>query len=175
MPSQHYTTIDKYMFDAGSYGSPTVSIYVALPNVGSIPRDNITCEFTPSCFDLIVRDLGGKSYRLVNDNLDNDIDPDKSKILVKADKVVVKLGKKKTEYGSYDHWSQLTGKKDKKKKAADAANPAAGIMDLMKQMYDEGDDNMKKMIGETMQKQREGKLGADGGMGGLGDMGDMGI
>jgi len=175
MPSQHYTTIDKYMFDAGSYGSPTVSIYVALPNVGSIPRDNITCEFTPSSFNLIVRDLGGKSYRLVNDNLDNDIETDKSKILVKADKVVVKLGKKKTEYGSYDHWSQLTGKKDKKKKAADAANPAAGIMDLMKQMYDEGDDNMKKMIGETMQKQKEGKLGADGGMGGLGDMGDMGI
>ena len=129
MPSQHYTTIDKYMFDAGSYGSPTVSIYVALSNVGSIPRDNITCEFTPSSFDLIVRDLGGKSYRLVNDNLDNDIDPEKSKILVKADKVVVKLGKKKTEYGSYDHWSQLTGKKDKKKKAADAANPAAGIME----------------------------------------------
>uniref|UniRef100_A0A7S0FMR0 Calcyclin-binding protein n=1 Tax=Minutocellus polymorphus TaxID=265543 RepID=A0A7S0FMR0_9STRA len=177
IPSQHYTTIDKYMFDAGGYNSATVSIYVALPNVGSIPRDSITCDFTPSSFDLIVRDLGGKSYRLVNDNLENDIVPDKSKILVKADKIVLKLGKKKSEYGSYDHWSQLTAKKDKKKKAADAANPAAGIMDLMKQMYDEGDDNMKKMIGETMQKQREGKLGADGGMGGLGDMGmgDMGI
>ena len=48
-------------------------------------------------------------------------------------------------------------------------------LESWKQMYDEGDDNMKKMIGETMQKQREGKLGADGGMGGLGDMGDMGI
>jgi calcyclin binding protein len=177
VPSQHYTTIDKYAFDAGSYGSSTVSIYIALPSVGSIPRDKITCEFTPSSFDLIVRDLGGKSYRLVNDNLENDIVPDTSKILVKADKIVIKLGKKKSEYGSYDHWSQLTAKKDKKKKAADAANPAAGIMDLMKQMYDEGDDSMKKMIGETMQKQREGKLGADGGMGmgDIGGMGDMGF
>lgn len=165
VPSQNYTTIDKYAFDAGGYNSPTVSIYIALPNVGSIPRENITCEFSPSSFDLIVRDLGGKSYRLVNDNLENDIVPEKSKILVKADKIVIKLGKKKTEYGGHDHWSQLTAKKDKKKKAADAANPAAGIMDLMKEMYDSGDDNMKRMIGETMQKQREGKLGADGGMG----------
>ena len=174
VPSQHYATIDKYAFDAGGYNSPTVSIYIALPNVGSIPRDQITCEFTSSSFDLIVRDLGGKSYRLVNDNLENDIVPDKSKILVKADKIVIKLGKKKTEYGGHDHWSQLTAKKDKKKKAADAANPAAGIMDLMKDMYDSGDDNMKRMIGETMQKQREGKLGADGGMGGMGDLGGMG-
>lgn len=174
VPSQHYTTIDKYAFDAGGYNSPTVSIYIALPNVGSIPRDNITCEFSPSSFDLIVRDLGGNSYRLVNDNLENDIVPEKSKILVKADKIVIKLGKKKTEYGGHDHWSQLTAKKDKKKKAADAANPAAGIMDLMKEMYDSGDDNMKRMIGETMQKQREGKLGADGGMGGMGDMGGLG-
>jgi calcyclin binding protein len=32
-------------------------------------------------------------------------------------------------------------------------------MDLMKDMYDKGDDSMKKMIGETMTKQRDGKLG----------------
>lgn len=48
-------------------------------------------------------------------------------------------------------------------------------MDLMKDMYDSGDDNMKKMIGETMLKQREGKLdkGGMGGMGGLDDLGDI--
>jgi len=51
----------------------------------------------------------------------------------------------------------------------------------MKDMYDEGDDNMKKMIGETMYKQRMGQLnngkddmmGGMGGMGGFGGMGDM--
>ncbi len=29
---------------------------------------------------------------------------------------------------------------------------------LMKDLYDSGDDNMKKMIGETMMKQRRGEL-----------------
>ena len=31
-------------------------------------------------------------------------------------------------------------------------------MDLMKDLYDKGDDSMKKMIGETMLKQRQGQL-----------------
>lgn len=38
-------------------------------------------------------DLGGKSYRLLQNNLDNDIVADESKILVKKDKVIIKLQK----------------------------------------------------------------------------------
>ena len=38
-------------------------------------------------------DLEGKNYRLVKDNLEKDIDPAKSRIIVKANKVVVKLQK----------------------------------------------------------------------------------
>ena len=33
---------------------------------------------------------------------------------------------------------------------------AAGIMDMMKDMYDEGDDDMKKVIGEAMLKSKSG-------------------
>lgn len=40
-----------------------------------------------------VIDLNGKSYRLLQDNLDKDIVPEESKILVKKDKVIVKLQK----------------------------------------------------------------------------------
>ena len=32
-----------------------------------------------------------------------------------------------------------------------------GIMDMMKNMYDEGDENMKKIIGEAMLKSRNGE------------------
>ena len=70
--------------------------------------------------------------------------------------------KVKGEYGSYDSWNQLTAKKKKKKeKAATKDNPMGGIMDMMKDMYDNGDDQMKKMIGETMMKQRNGELNSD--------------
>ena len=35
------------------------------------------------------------------------------------------------------------------------ADPMGGIMDMMKDMYDSGDDNMKKAIGEAMVKSRQ--------------------
>jgi calcyclin binding protein len=166
-----YRSFPTYYFDAGSYNSPTVSVYVPLDNIGTHEKSKITCHFTSSSFDLIVSDLDGKDYRLLNDNLEHDIDVSKSKYIIKPNKIIIKLGKIKGEY-SYDSWTQLTAKKKKDKSKKD--DPAAGIMDLMKDMYDSGDDNMKKMIGETMYKQRTGQLGKDGGMGDMG-MGSMGM
>lgn len=158
--TKKYTSIDKFSFDAGSYGSKNVSVYISLQGVGSMDPSNITCPFTKSSFDLSVHDLKGKNYRLIKDNLDKEIDVEKSKIIIKADRIVIKLAKVKSEYGSYDSWTDLTSKKGKPDtKKSKAKDPSASIMDLMKDMYDSGDDNMKKMIGETMVKQREGKMG----------------
>ncbi len=162
-----YSTIDRFSFDAGGYNEKFVTLYVPLPGVGDIPKDQIKCDFEKATFDLIVNDLNGKSYRLKKDNLEHDIVPDKSKIIIKADKVIIKLAKVKGEYGSFDYWSKLTDpkRKDKEKKTA---NPSASITELMKEMYESGDDNMRKIIGETMMKQQRGELGkgADMGLGG---------
>lgn len=169
--SVKYKTIDRFSFDAGSYNSPTVTIYItSLPNVGAVPREQIKCTFTATSFDLTIEDYKGANYRLLKDNLDKDIDAEKSKCIVKPNKIIIKLAKVKGEYGSYDSWTDLTSKKTKEAKSRAAKDPSASIMDLMKDMYDSGDDNMKKMIGETMLKQREGTLNKDGGMGGMGGL-----
>lgn len=154
----HYTPVDRFAFDAGGYDSAFVTLYVPLEGVGAMDRSRIQCQFTEHSLDLVIDGLLGKSYRLYRDNLAHDIDPDKSKIIVKADKIVVKLAKIKTEYGGYDYWSELT---EKKKKTKSSDNPQASIMQLMKDMYDSGDDNMRKVIGETMLKQQRGELGND--------------
>jgi calcyclin binding protein len=169
-----YTSIDRFAFDAGKYDAPFVSVYIDLPTVGSIPKDQISCDFTKSSFDLVVRDLRGKSYRLFKDHLEKDIVVAKSTYKIKADKIIVKLARVKGEYGSYDYWSQLTDSKKKEKKSSNE-NPSAGIMDLMKDMYEKGDEKTRKMIGETMMKQRNGELdsGMDKGMG-MGGLGDLG-
>ena len=44
-------------------------------------------------------------------------------------------------------------------------------MNMMKKMYEDGDDNMKRTIAEAWTKAQDKK---DGGMGGMGDMGGMG-
>eukprot|EP00985_Skeletonema_marinoi_P019787 scaffold11482_cov103-Skeletonema_marinoi.AAC.6 len=175
-----YQTFPTHYFDCGEYNSPLVTIYVPLSGIGTHDKSKISCNFTSTSFDLIVSDFtDGKSYRLLNDNLEKEIDVSKSKYVVKPNKILIKLGKVKGEY-SYDHWTELTAKKKKENKGGKSKeDPAAGIMDMMKDMYESGDDNMKKMIGETMYKQRTGQLGKDGAIGGMGGMdmglGDMGI
>jgi len=183
-----YTSLDKFAFDAGGSSDKFVTLYLPLPEVGSkIPKDErkdrIRSVFTKDGFDVTVMDLNGKNYRVKRDNLEHDIDPDSSKHVIKADKIIVKLAKVKGEYGSYDYWSKLTDpKKSEKKKSGSGGSgksedPSASIMSMMKDMYDSGDDNMRKMIGETMLKQRNGELGRDrdnlGGLGGKdGGLGD---
>jgi len=92
-----YQSFPTYYFDAGKFQSPTVSVYVPLENIGTHDKSKISCNFTSTSFDLVVNDLtvgGGmkKSYRLLNDNLEHDIDVDTSKYVVKANKIIIKLG-----------------------------------------------------------------------------------
>lgn len=59
------------------------------------------------------------------------------------------------------NWPQLIQKEDKFKAddfGKDAAkDPSAGLMDMMKKMYEEGDDNMKRTIAEAWTKNKDGK------------------
>ena len=71
------------------------------------------------------------------------------------------MQKVKGQY-SYENWQQLVCKKKRDPNAEKKSkeDPQGGIMDMMNQLYNDGDDNMKKVIGEAMLKSRSGeKLG----------------
>lgn len=145
-----------YGWEQGEYNTPWVNVMVHVDGAGTV-KDKVTCDFGQDSFDLRVVGAYGKNYRLLVEALDKDIVPDESKIIVKKNRVTVKLKKVKGEY-SYDHWTDLKKKggkaaKDKEKNR----DPTAGIMDLMKDLYDNGDDNMRKIIGESMLKSRNGE------------------
>merc|ERR1719244_1773010 len=55
-------------------------------------------------------------------------------------------------------------------------DPSAGIMSMMKKMYEDGDDDMKRTIAKAWTESRDKQMSGDmsGGMGGLGGMGGMG-
>ena len=156
--SERFTEIATFGWDQGAYDSDTVSVYVTNGmkgvGVGEGAKDRVTCDFTASSFDLRIRDFNGKNYRLFRDNLEKDILPDKSKVSVRANRITVKLRKVKGDY-SYDHWQSLTSKKEKTARAAASKDPMGGVMDMMKEMYESGDDQMKKTIGEAMMKSRQ--------------------
>ena len=108
-----YISINDFAWDQGEYNSPTVTLYIELEGVGSV-KDNVKCEFKSDSFDLTVHGLNGKNYRLVKDNLDKDIVPEDCKFIVKKDKVVVKLAKKKEN--TRLTMAKLASKKSKEKK-----------------------------------------------------------
>jgi calcyclin binding protein len=70
---------------------------------------------------------------LIKDNLEKDIVADKSKFIVKKNKVIIKLQKVKGEY-SYEHWAHLTAKKGRDSTSSAKKDPSASIMDMMKDM-----------------------------------------
>merc|ERR1712183_674029 len=90
-------------------------------------------------------------------NLDKDIVPADSNVKVKKNHVIITLQKVKGEYG-YDSWTDLCAKGRRKPTVAKKENNAQdSIMDMMKDLYDDGDDSMKKIIGEAMYKARRGE------------------
>lgn len=150
-----FIPLSDFSWDQGSYGSSNISIYVELKDVGTV-KDNISFTSTADSFDLTITGLNGKNYRLFKDNLENDIVPDESKFVVKQNKVIIKLTKKKGQY-SYEHWQNLVSKKSKEEKNKRKSDPSSSIMDMMKDLYNDGDDNMKKIIGEAMMKSQRGE------------------
>lgn len=84
--------------------------------------------------------------------------------------VVVFLSKSKPG----QKWSHLTSAEKKAKepkttpKPYSPGDPYGGLMDMMKQMYDDGDDDMKRTIAKALAESRSNS-GSDGmpGMGGM--------
>lgn len=125
--------------------------------IGKHLKDNIDCEFTDTGIDFRILNFnGGKNYRLKIQPLHDLIDPAASKFKVKSNSITIDLVKKKSK-----HWSDIKPAKsltkaaesmDKKKKDEDEENPGGNLMGLMKELYETGDDNIKRTIAESWQK-----------------------
>ena len=65
------------------------------------------------------------------------------------------MSKAKGQYG-YDNRMELTGKAKKvDPDTGKEKEPGAALMDMMKDMYDNGDDNLRKTLGEAMLKSKQ--------------------
>ncbi|KAL7984751.1 hypothetical protein Chor_003321 [Crotalus horridus] len=103
-----------------------VKIYVTLSGVQHLPAENVQVHFTESSFHL----------------------------LIKTDMILI-LCKKQQE----EKWECLTQvekeTKEKEKASYDTSDPSEGLMNLLKKMYAEGDDEMKRTINKAWVESRE--------------------
>ncbi|XP_057325031.1 calcyclin-binding protein [Microplitis mediator] len=135
-----------------------IKLYVTLKNVQSLPKEAVYCDFKERSMDLRVMGLDNRNYQLPISNLCEDIEPSKSYVKVKTDMIAVFLSKKAPK-----NWSHVTGIEKRIKESknaapnADNSDPEAGLMNIMKKMYQEGDDDMKRTIAKAWTESQEKK------------------
>jgi len=170
-----YTTIIRnYSWDQSE---KFLKLYLTLKNVQSLNKEeNIKCNFEKQGLDLKVMELEGKNHELAIAHFAYPIVPEKSYFKVKPDMLVVFAAKSSSTTWEAITWEEKRALDIKKASRPDPSkeDPSAGLMGLMKQMYDDGDDETKRMLNKTWYESQQKKEGGGGGdMPGMGGMGGM--
>ncbi|KAI1883233.1 hypothetical protein AGOR_G00243110 [Albula goreensis] len=155
------STTKGYTVKINNYGwdqsDKFVKIYITLKGVHKIATENVETSFTEKSFAVLVKDLDGKNHQMTIKNLLCPIDAQESYRKVKTDMVLI-MCKKKTP----KKWECLTQvekqTKEKEKPSYDEnADPSDGLMNMLKKIYSEGDDEMKRTINKAWSESQEKK------------------
>lgn len=146
-----------------------IKVYLTLKDVHKIPSENVEISFTERSFSVLVKELDGKNHQMNILNLLHPINEKDSYKKIKNDMLLIMCKKQSTQ-----KWECLTKaekqSKDKDKpKVDDNADPSDGLMTMLKKIYDEGDDEMKRTINKAWSESQEKKMKGGGG----GDMMDF--
>ncbi|RNA33863.1 calcyclin-binding [Brachionus plicatilis] len=156
-PGVYTKKIDTYGWDQSD---KFVKIYITcLKDLNTIKDSDLETHFEQRAFDISIKNLKNLNYNLKIGNLLNSIDSAGSYAKLKTDMVTVFLKKKNIG----ENWSCLTEKEmiSKEKstpKIDENADPQEGLMSLMKKMYEEGDDEMKRTISKAFTESREKQM-----------------
>ncbi|TRY98100.1 hypothetical protein DNTS_028464 [Danionella cerebrum] len=159
------TSIKGYTVKIHNYGwdqsDKFVKIYITLNGVHTIPAENVETSFTERGFNVLVKDLNGKNHQMTVNNLLFPIITAESSKKIKTDMVLVMCKKKTTK-----KWDCLTEvekqAKDKDKPSMDEkADPSDGLMSMLKKIYTDGDDEMKRTINKAWVESQEKKAKPD--------------
>ena len=170
----NYTTISKYAFENSEKFAKVY--FTEFSNLKSHDQSKITSDFRKNGFTVCIHDFNGKNLKFNCSNLNKTIVPEDSYIKTTSTGLIVYLRKEKSDF-----WDSLEKKKsvigeegEKPNTGLNKDDPSAGLMNMMKEMYQNGDENTKRMIAESWSKAQSGKGMDMGGMGGMPGMGGMG-
>lgn len=135
-----------------------VKIYLTLKDVHKIPSENVEVTFEERSFSVLVKDLDGKNHQLTILNLLYPINEKDSYKKIKSDMLLIMCKKQ-----SREKWECLTKvekqyKEKDKPKMDDNEDPSQGLMNMLKKIYDDGDDEMKRTINKAWSESQEKKM-----------------
>jgi len=143
------------------YGKMNISVYIhsGIEGVGHLPRDQVTVKLTEQNFEVKIRDLRGKHFRLQRKLL-HPISPLRSSYKVTTNQLHLYLAKKDPSkvWGSlHRQWKPPSSERTAFK--AEKDDPMGSLWNLMQDMYEEGDDKTKSLIKKAVHDAR--KAGPD--------------
>lgn len=161
-PKRYEVKLNNYGWDQTN---STVKFYITLKDVHQLPKESIICNFTDKSLDLRVLALDNRDYHFPINNLCAEIDTARSNLKVRTDMIIVTLVKKVAKDWSHVTWVEKRIKEAKTPSVPEMgedSDPGANLMNLMKKMYQDGDDDMKKTIAkawtESQQKNAAGMM-----------------
>ncbi|MCJ8731855.1 hypothetical protein PDJAM_G00204360 [Pangasius djambal] len=159
------TTVKGYTVKISNYGwdqsEKFVKVYITLKGVHKIPADNVEVSFADRSFSVLVKDLEGKNYQMTVNNLLCPIVVEESSRKVKTDMVLVMCKKKTTKKWECFTQAEKQSKEKDKPNYDENADPGEGLMNMLKKIYSEGDDEMKRTINKAWAESQEKKARGD--------------
>ncbi len=126
-------------------------------NLKEHPKEKILTTFKKNSFAVGILNWNKNNFKFAGNNLCHEIDPEGSYVKQTSSGLVVYLKKVKTS----DHWDNLEKKKsitgDSEDKKEPSKDPNQGLMDMMREMYQNGDPEMKRIIAESWTKSKSGE------------------
>ena len=154
-----FTTISKYAFDTSNNKYIKLYLTDGFDGIKTFSSSNIKSKFTKNSFDVCILGWKEKNYRFSCFNLSKEINPADSYVKQTNSGLIVYLAKA----NSSDFWDSLEKKKglfgnkdeDGAPKLDKNKDPNESLMEMMRDMYQNGDPEMKRMIAEAWTKSRD--------------------
>ena len=154
-----FTTISKYAFDTSNNKYIKLYLTDGFDGIKTFNSANIKSNFTKNSFDVCILGWKSRNYRFSCFNLSKEIIPKDSYVKQTNSGLIVYLAKANTG----DFWDSLEKKKglfgNKDEDGAPALDknkdPNQSLMEMMRDMYQNGDPEMKRMIAEAWTKSRD--------------------
>ncbi|KAM3142067.1 hypothetical protein pb186bvf_005721 [Paramecium bursaria] len=147
-----YNAITKYAWDQEG---KKVKIIFSLEGIGSIPKENIISQFNDESVDLKIKDYKNQNLRFGVKRLNQKIKVPECSFKVSNNTLYLYL----TKQDGSKHWDQLAYKEQLvNPEKIEKEDPQASLMNMMKEMYQNGDEDMKRTIAQAWTKSQEEKL-----------------
>ncbi|CAD8060429.1 unnamed protein product [Paramecium primaurelia] len=150
--SLQYQGITKYAWDQEGN---KIKIIISMDGIGQLPKENIISSFSTHSVDVKILNYKGINQRFGIKKTFDDLKDRECSIKTTNNSLIINLIKKENK-----HWDQLAYKEkliNTDSSKVDKEDPQASLMNMMKEMYQNGDDEMKRTIAQAWSKSQQEK------------------